>query len=102
MRKEQLEQLGFDQIKDGSWAQMIRPTYLDVPIIVRSYPDKETATASIAITQNEKKGELIIGTCATRAADLKHLLSWLSMTGAEIGQHIVNKAIQRKKLIKTK
>jgi hypothetical protein len=102
MRKEQLEQLGFEQIKDGSWAQMIRPTYLDVPIIVRSYPDKETATASIAITQNGQKGELIIGTCANRAADLKHLLSWLSMDGKEIGQHIVNKAIQRKKLIKTK
>lgn len=102
MNKNQLEQLGFEQVKDGSWAQIIRPTYLDVPIIVRSYPDKETATASIAITQNEQKGELIIGTCANQAADLKHLLSWLSMDGKEIGQHIVSKAIQRKKLIKTK
>ena len=81
MRKEQLEQLGFEQIKDGSWAQMIRPTYLDVPIIVRSYPDKETAIVSMRIVQNDQPAELVIGTCANRAADLKHLLSWLSMDG---------------------
>ena len=102
MRKEQLEQLGFQQIKDGTWAQIISPIYLDASVIVRAYTDKETAIVSMRIVQNDQPAELVIGTCANRAADLKHLLSWLSMNGAEIGQHIVDKAIQRKKLIKTK
>jgi predicted nucleic acid-binding protein len=102
MRKEQLEQLGFQLIKDGTYAQIISPVYLDASVIVRAYIDKETAIVSMRIVQNDQPAELIIGTCANRAADLKHLLSWLSMDGKEIGQHIVTKAIQRKKLIKTK
>jgi hypothetical protein len=102
MRKEQLEQLGFEHIKDGSYGMAIKPVYIDATVLIRSHIEKDIATISIGIKQGEQPAELIIGKCANRAADLKHVISWFKMNGSDIGQHIVAKLIEKKKQSKTK
>lgn len=97
MNKSQLEQLGFQHLNGDNWAQIIKPIYLDAPLIIRASTSGEIATISIAIKEGDEPKELPIGHCANRYADLKHLVMWCGMTGGDISTYIVDKLIDQRK-----
>ena len=97
MTKNQLEQLGFQHLNGNNWGLIIKPIYLDAPLIIRASTTGEIATISLAIKEGDEPKELPIGHCANRYADLKHLVMWCGMTGGEISTYIVEKLIDQRK-----
>ncbi len=97
MTKTQLEKLGFQHLNGVNWGLLIKPIYLGAPLIIRASTTGVVATISLAIKEGDEPKELPIGNCANRYADLKHLISWCGMTGADIGTYIVEKLISERK-----